>query len=97
MQFNSLKDLEKLLKLCKKHGVSEVSTPDISFKLNPPDRPAPVPFEVAPELDHVAAPGGIAASTKILPDNFKIDTPDDLSEEQRLFYSAEGVPEQANQ
>lgn len=29
----SLKDLEKLLKLCRKQGVTEITTTDVSFKL----------------------------------------------------------------
>ena len=77
-----IKNLEKLMRLARKHGVTNVKTADIEFTIEL----APV----KPQTKRIALePYGVSESDKI-------DTPDALSVEDLLFYSASGqtVPEQ---
>jgi hypothetical protein len=73
-----IKDLEKLLKMCRKQGVQSIRWGDVEFHLG--DIPSPV-VPTAKRLPTPAPfiPGGVDADTKILTD--------ELTEEQMLYWS----------
>lgn len=75
---DSLKDLEKLLKLCRKSGVTEIKLGTVELKLG--------------DLPQTTASGAnIVADVNVNPyENFP-DTM--LTPEQLMFYSSGGLPE----
>ena len=74
---NNLKDLEKLLKLCRKQGVQEIDLGTIKFKLgNTPMDRTQVESDVEANTDPYA--------------NFPQDV---MTPEQLAYYSAGGSPE----
>jgi len=92
MKIESLKQLEALLKLCRKQGVAAITVDGISLQLgsmpvkaekqsfmaeNFPDIPVITPY----------TPGGVTEQTKIVADSVAIAT-DGLTEDQLLFYSS---------
>jgi hypothetical protein len=74
----NLKDLEKLLKLCRKQGVTEINLGAVSFKLG----------EMPQTAEQVAQAAAEDASDPYA--NFPAGM---LSPEQLMFYSSGGVPE----
>jgi hypothetical protein len=72
-----IKELEKILKLCRKQGVMEISLEGLSFKLG--DLP----------VENFRA-GTVQESDPV--DPYKNFPTGDLSPEQLLFYSAGGLP-----
>lgn len=86
MKIDSIKDLDKVLVLCRKRGVQSIKIDNVEFHLGD------VPSPVAPRALRTAtqapiyAPGGITADTRI-------DMPDELSPEQLLMWSTGGNPE----
>lgn len=77
----NLKDLEKLLKLCRRQGVTEINLGSVSFKLGdlPPEKREVVEQIVEEEDPWSAFPVG------------------DLSPDQLAYYSSGGVPEMDQQ
>lgn len=75
MKIESLKDLEKLVKLCKKTGIDHIRIGDVELWVNDF---TPTPIK---DLQEPFVAGEIGPDTKI-------DMPDELTEEQRMFYSA---------
>ena len=76
---DDLKDLEKLLKLCRKQGVTEIKLGAVELKLG--DLP----------VSHSA---GAAQSIQTDPANPYANFPDgELTPEQLMYYSAGGLPE----
>lgn len=74
----SIKDLEKLLKLCRKQGVTEIKFGSVEFKLGD------LPFEQ----------GRMHPAAESSTDNPYANFPDgELTPEQLMFYSAGGLPE----
>jgi len=74
----NLKDLERLLKLCRKQGVTEVKLGDVELKFGD------LPPESRPSRDQDLIPT----------DNPYADFPDgELTPEQLMFYSAGGLPQ----
>lgn len=75
-----LKDLEKLIKLCRKTGIVTFRIDNIEFHLG--QEPLPKSTLVTNLAQNVTyTPGGITEDTKIV-----VDTP--LTDEELLFYSA---------
>jgi hypothetical protein len=75
----TLKDLEKLLKLCRKQGVTEIELDTVKFKLGE------LPFVESNQTN-------VLGETKPK-DNYE-DFPDGkLTEEQLMYYSSGGLPE----
>jgi hypothetical protein len=75
----SLKDLERLLKLCRKQGVTELTIGEVSLKLGD------LPVEASgnshlPTEDH------------LMTDPYAGFPQGDLTPEQLMFYSAGGIP-----
>lgn len=57
---SNLKDLEKLLKLCRKQGVTEINLGEVSFKLGDlPQEPGQVQYEEAQLDPYVNFPQGM--------------------------------------
>lgn len=73
-----LKQLEKLMKLAQKYGLTTVKTSEIEFTLSP------VP-QVKGKRVVALEPFGVS-------EDDRIDTPDQPSYEDLLFYSASGQP-----
>ncbi len=78
MELKSLKELDKLMLLCRKRGVKAIKIDNIEFTIEIDE---PVHSHIASALPEIYTPGGISESTKI-------ETPDILTDEQLLFYSA---------
>jgi len=79
MTIDNLKELQKLINLCRKAGVDIIKVDGIELVLGkePVKATTKVPKSILPTI----APGGITEDTQI-------EMPDDLSPEQLLFYSA---------
>lgn len=88
MKIDTLKDLERVIKLCRKTGVSAIKIDGIEFGLGPePKQQMSANHLVADIVETgptmpIYTPGGIDENTKI--------TTDGLTEEQLLYYSSQG-------
>lgn len=86
MKIDSLKDLEKLIKLCRKTGIEAIEVEGLKMNLGP----TPViisekrqkSVQKSNDMLPVYTPGGITEDTKIETNG--------LTDEQLLFYSAQG-------
>lgn len=92
MTINSLKELDKLMLLCKKRGIKAIKIDNIEFAIEEvvlstaTKSTSKMPF-VAPDLITGSFdPGTISV-------NDKIDMPDELTQEQLMFFSAQGHAE----
>lgn len=88
MQIESLKDLEKLVKLCRKLGIDKIEVDGVKFELgtNPTTYRRQANKNNSLIAEETFIPGGVDATTSI-PD--AIDT-DSLTDEQLLYYSSTG-------
>ena len=90
MKIDTLKQLEAVVKLCKKQGITDIKIDGIEMHLAPapktvrhtvqssfPDLPTITPF----------TPGNVTEETDIVAEVTKIDT-DELTNEQLLFCSS---------
>lgn len=78
-----LKELRKLIKLCRDSGVTHIRYNGVELSLGEPPIPhIKLPKENTESILTNIAPGGITADTRILTE--------ELTEEQLLFYSAGG-------
>lgn len=84
MTIASLKDLEKLVKLCRKVGIDAIKVDGIEFSL------ASVPYKTSVPKRQVYIDPGQGFSSPGIDADTRIDTPDELTEDQLLFYSAQG-------
>lgn len=75
----TLKDLEKLIKLCRKHGISNIKHEGLEIHLG--DAPLVTSSKEILKNTQTYAPGGITADTKIITD--------ELSSNDLLFWSVE--------
>lgn len=76
MKLDSLKDLEKLIKLCRRLGVDNIETNDIKLKLGTQPVKSYRPRRIA-QLGEIS-------------ENIQIQTPDMPTPEDLLFYSVAG-------
>lgn len=89
MKIDSIKDLEAIIKLCRKTGVEHIIVDSIELNLGP----APMVYRKEPfkkaaikeSVERILNPGIAYAPTEE-----SAITTDDLTEEQLLFYSAQG-------
>lgn len=86
MTINSLKELDKLIALCRKRGVDSIKIDNIEFKLSEVVGKTSRSSNQVFIPQETYSPGGINENTKI-------DTPDELSPDQLLFYSAGAISE----
>ncbi len=91
---NSLKQLEKLMQLCRKQGIEAFEIGEIKFNLGS----LPKVGKQLPSIDDSVFPEQNVQVPKfngILPDEVpaqeKIKTADDMTEEQRMFYSSDAL------
>ncbi len=100
MTIESLKDLQKLIALCRKTGVESIKVDGIEFHLGrQPDKASkPQPEVITDPLAHASIPmfNGIPAQTANAGEADKIIT-DELTEEELMFYSARAEEEGARQ
>lgn len=83
MKIESIKELDALIKLCRKRGIESVKVDNIELRLSDVAPVETQPKRSPRQLDTTGiSPGGITDDTKILTE--------ELSYEQMLFYSSEG-------
>lgn len=78
MTINSLKELDKLIALCRKRGVNNIKIDNIELELGS----APIKTKSAQKLP-VYTPGGVDEFTKV--------ETDELTPEQLLYYSSGSI------
>jgi actin-like ATPase involved in cell morphogenesis len=89
---NSLKELDKLMLLCKKRGIKAIKIDNIEFAIEDmvssiaPKASNKLPYTAPDLITGSFDPGTISV-------NDKIDMPDELTQEQLLFYSAQNMTE----
>lgn len=82
MKIESIKDLDKVIALCRKRGIRAIKIDNIEFQLDDAAPKATRHVDTTPTIP-AYAPGGITADTKI-------DMPDELTPEQLLNWSVGG-------
>lgn len=87
MTINSIKDLDKIMQLCKKRGIKSIKIDNLEFTISEDHIPTPKLKQAKHIPSETYTPGGIGPDTKI-------DMPDELTPEQLLFYSAASTSEQ---
>jgi len=94
VKIDSIKQLKQIIALCRSAGVSDVKIDGIEMHLGPlpvkRSNKAATAFSAFPEAQ-VPVP---AYNGPEQPGFDKIDMPDDLSDEQKLFWSAESRDQQ---
>lgn len=91
MKIDTLKDLQKLMALCRKEGIESITIDNVTFKMG--DRPEPIRKRLIsetsfmPTTGQTVSPGGISENTKV-DDKASWDS---LSDEQKMFYSSAGI------
>jgi hypothetical protein len=88
VDIKTLKDLEKVVRLCRKLGVEAFECGNIKFNLGPAPKAKAKRYNVAADIPEAALkiPQFTPAETETQTDN-PIKT-DELSEDELLFYSA---------
>lgn len=94
MKIENLKDLQKVIALCRKTGVLAIKIDSIELQLttvaptSKPKKSSIFDKETFPEpVITPYTPGGITEQTRIVAESAAIAT-DELTDEQMLFYSA---------
>lgn len=83
MKLESIKDLEKVIKLCRKLGVNAIKIDGVEFALSTLNHSVkPKTFSDIATSTSSFVPNGITEDMKIVTD--------ELTDEQLLFYSATG-------
>lgn len=86
MKIENLKDLQKLIQLCQKLGVKSLNIGEVSLSLGDiPVKQAKTPKVATRRI--YGPSGAVDVPTDLLPAE-QIDTPDSLSDEELLYYSA---------
>jgi hypothetical protein len=106
---NNLKELQKVIQACRKLGVQAIKVDNVEFSLGPlPNRKVnsqdlqnsivkdfPEANIAVPSFNGVSKESTYADETYT--QQLQIDTPDELTEDQLLFYSAQGHTDQVSQ
>ncbi len=96
MKIENLKDLKKIMQLCKQLGVTAIKIDGVEFFISPnKDKPSKIDLNAFPEaLVKVPTYSPVnIQNTSNEPIESLIDTPDALSDDQLLYYSAKGDPQ----
>ncbi len=81
MTLNSLKELDKLMVMCRKRGVKSITIDGVTFHMSDQELADTQNRVISTSVTQEGiTPGGITADTKIVTD--------ELTEDQLLFYSA---------
>lgn len=88
MKIDNLKQLQKVIQLCTKHGVQSITIDGVSMVLSPIKRSIAAPVLSDFSSDIPEAKLQVPSYDGV--DTDKIDT-DELSPEQLLFYSSAGT------
>lgn len=88
MKIENLKQLKELIHLCQKTGVKEISVDGITMSIG--DAPVKQRKSSIKTKTIYGPSGAVDVPLSELPD--VIDTPDTLTDEQLLFYSADATP-----
>lgn len=93
MKIETLKELKQLVKACRQMGIDKIKVDNLEIDLGvePVVSTRSARKLVAASEDHVFVPGGVDETTPIVAD--RIDMPDELTEEQKMFWSATGGQE----
>lgn len=90
MQIDSLKDLEKLVKLMRRTGIDKIKVDGIELELSSLPTTTRKTTKVVGTPEDMVFADGIGPNTHIpRPDN--IQMPDELTPEQQLFYSSDSI------
>ena len=81
MTLSSLKELDKLMVLCRKRGVKSITLDGITFVMSDEE-----PVTYKSKLDPQIVPG-LEESVYTQNEHLKIETPDALTQEQLLMWS----------
>jgi hypothetical protein len=84
MKVENLKDLKKLIQLCRQLGVDAFEVGEIKFNLGSLPQPIRQSKAVKTTITPTLAPGGITDDTKIPTSEW-----DTMTDEQKLFWSAQ--------
>lgn len=88
MVISSLKDLEKLMRLCKRQGIRAIKIDNIEFALTSHEEPTLTSHKTIHSASYTGSnlldPGPISVHDKV-------DITDELSQEQLLYYSSAGT------
>ncbi len=91
MTIHDIKDLEKVMKLCQKHGVSSIKIDGIEFNIQPKHtaKHSRIDYDAFPEAS-IPVPKYSPVSVQDTANAVieAIDMPDELSEDQMLYYSS---------
>jgi hypothetical protein len=91
MKINNLKDLDKLIQLCRKRGVTDITIDGITLTLGmEPVKEAKLEQENYPIQQQIYTPGGITENTKI-------QIPQELTDAELLFWSSRSEQEDQNE
>jgi len=93
MTINTISELEKLIKLCKKHSLRAIKVDNIEFAIEN-IQSKPQIEDVFPEAQiKIPAYNGIKLDPSApISEPEEVKTPDALTEEQLLYYSAKEEP-----
>lgn len=92
VKVTGIKDLTKIIALCRKQGVVAIEVDGVKLSLGPDPKPRPTPIDLnafpeaavrIPQYSPIQA-----QDTANEPIDIAIDMPDELTEEQLMFYSA---------
>lgn len=92
MQIKDFKDLEKVIKLARKTGVQSIKIDNVELHLGAEPtkaityKPAAITLESPDPLAHARVPGYTPYVPVVATD---IHSPDELTEEQLMFYSSD--------
>jgi hypothetical protein len=85
MKIETLKELEQLIKLCKKQGIKAIKIDNIEFGIEEQTTAPAKRIETLPE-EAVRVPAYNGAP---LSDPGKVETAEELTDEQKLFWSSD--------
>jgi hypothetical protein len=83
---STLKDLDKLIKLCRQRGIQSIKIDNIEMHLGD----MPTTYRRQTSVNTKKSLNTQVDNFGEISDNTKIETSDELTEEQLLFYSAQG-------
>lgn len=87
MKIENLKQLDKLMLMCRKRGIQSITVDGVTFHMSdlaPEMKTVFAGYNTLANTTNTVSPGGITADTKI--------TTDELTDEQKMFWSSDSDP-----